>query len=141
MHTMGGWDSSESHPFFLVLRKKTMGADNKHVIEGLSQAAAGLLYMSESDYPFELIQWDGPTEPAPEFIRKVAGEAEGSPIQKLEVEQFLNSGRYQRLLLVLQDELSDLRAYKVGRINMPVYVVGLSREGSWLGVATRVVET
>jgi hypothetical protein len=118
-----------------------MGADNNHVIARLTQAAAGLLYLSESDYPFELIQWDGPTEPTPEFIRNAAGEPEGSPIQMLEVDQFLNSGRYQRLLLALQHELSDLRAYKVGRINMPVYVVGLSREGSWLGVATRVVET
>jgi hypothetical protein len=114
---------------------------NNQVMERLSQAAAGLLFMSESDYPFELIQWDGPTEPTADFIRNVAGEAADSPVQKLEVEQFLNSGRYQRLLSALQDELSDLRAYKVGRINMPVYVVGRSREGSWLGVSTRVVET
>ena len=118
-----------------------MGEDNQRVMERLSQAAAGLLFMSESDYPFELIQWDGTSEPSAEFIRKVAGEAKDSQVQKLEVEQFLNSGRYQKLLSALQHELSDLRAYKVGRINMPVYVVGRSREGSWLGVATRVVET
>lgn len=118
-----------------------MGADNQHLMKRLSQAAAGLLFMSESDYPFELIQWEGPDELTAAFIRKVAGEAEDAPVQELEAEQFLHSGRYQRLLLVLQQELSDLRAYKVGRINMPVYVVGRSREGSWLGVATRVVET
>ena len=118
-----------------------MGQDDEQVLERLSRAAAGLLFMSESDYPFELIQWDGQTEPTAEFIRHVAGEAEDSPVEQLEVGQFLNAGRYQRLLLALQRELSDLRAYKVGRINMPVYLVGRSREGSWLGVATRVVET
>ena len=118
-----------------------MGADNQQVLGRLSEAAAGLLFMSESDYPFELIQWDETTEPTADFIRNVAGEAEDAPVQKLEADQFLNSGRYQRLLLALQQELSDLRAYKVGRINMPVYVVGRSSEGSWLGVATRVVET
>lgn len=118
-----------------------MGQDDEQVLERLSQAAAGLLFMSESDYPFELIQWDGQTEPTADFIRHVAGEAEDSPVEQLEVGQFLNAGRYQRLLLALQRELSDLRAYKVGRINMPVYLVGRSREGSWLGVATRVVET
>lgn len=118
-----------------------MVEDNQHVMERLSQAATGLLFMSESDHPFELVQWDGATEPSAEFIRSVAGAAKDCPVQELEVEQFLNSGRYQRLLLALQRELSDLRAYKVGRINMPVYVVGRSREGSWLGVATRVVET
>ena len=118
-----------------------MGADNQQIMARLSQAAAGLLFMSESDYPFELIRWDGPAEPSADFIRNVAGAAEDCPVQTLEVEQFLNSGRYERLLSTLQRELSDLRAYKVGRINMPVYVVGRSREGSWLGVATRVVET
>ena len=118
-----------------------MSTENEQVMERLSQAAAGLLFMSESDYPFELIQWDDLAEPTADFIRNVAGEAADSPVQKLEVEQFLNSGRYQRLLSVLQRELSELRAYKVGRINMPVYLVGRSRAGSWLGVATRVVET
>jgi len=118
-----------------------MGEDDQRVMERLSEAAAGLLYMSESDYPFELIQWDGPTEPSADFLRNVAGEAKDCQIQKLEVEQFLSSGRYQKLLSALQHELSDLRAFKVGRINMPVYIVGRSREGSWLGVATRVVET
>ena len=118
-----------------------MGANHQHVLERLSQAAAGLLFMSESDYPFEVIQWEGPDEPTADFIRKVAGEAEDASVQRLEVEQFLNSGRYQRLLSALQQELSELRAYKVGRINMPVFVVGRSREGGWLGVATRVVET
>jgi hypothetical protein len=118
-----------------------MGEDNQHVMERLSQAAAGLLFMSESDYPLELIQWDSPTEPTADFVRNVAGKSKDCPVQQLEVEQFLNSGRYQRLLLALQHELSDLRAYKVGRINMPVYVVGRSSEGSWLGLSTRVVET
>ena len=117
-----------------------MGKNNEKILNQLSQAAEGLLFMSESDYPFELIQWDSPTEPSADFLRTVAGEAD-SQVQKLEVEQFLNSGRYQKLLSALRQELSDLRAYKVGRINMPVYVVGRSREGSWLGVATRVVET
>ena len=118
-----------------------MGENNENILNQLSQAVEGLLFMSESDYPFELIQWDGPTEPSAEFICKVAGEAKDCQVQMLEVEMFLNSGRYQKLLSALQHELSDLRAYKVGRINMPVYVVGRSREGSWLGVATRVVET
>lgn len=118
-----------------------MGQDDEQVLERLAHVVAGLLFMSESDYPFELIQWEGQTEPTADFIRNVAGEAEDSPVEKLGAGQFLNSGRYQRLLLALQRELSDLRAYKVGRINMPVYVVGRSREGRWLGVATRVVET
>ena len=31
--------------------------------------------------------------------------------------------------------------YRVGAIDITVYVVGRSREGNWIGVATRAVET
>jgi hypothetical protein len=128
-------------PALFYSRRTIMGENNEQVIEMLTRAASGLLYMSESDYPFEIIQLEGPTELTPDFIRSVSGEAEDSPVQEIEVEKFLSSGRYQGLLLVLRRQLSNLKAYKVGRINMPVYVVGRTREGSWLGVSTRVVET
>lgn len=118
-----------------------MVKSNEEIVESLSRAAAGTLFMSESDYPFEVIQWAGPKEPTADFIRSLTGEAEDCPVQEIEVEDFLSSGRYQRLLMALQSQLSNLKAYKVGRINMPVYLVGRSSEGSWLGVATRVVET
>ena len=118
-----------------------MADNDAQILEQLRRAAAGLLFMSESDYPFEVIQWEGSTELTPDFIRRVTGEAADCPVQEIEVEDFLTSGRYQRLLLALQQHLSHLKAYKVGRINMPVYLVGRSSGGSWLGVSTRVVET
>ncbi|MDQ3743999.1 MAG: nuclease A inhibitor family protein [Acidobacteriota bacterium] len=42
---------------------------------------------------------------------------------------------------LLEENLTDLKAYRVGLINIPVYVVGRSASGNWLGVSTRVVET
>ena len=99
-----------------------------------------MLYMSESDYPFELVRWDGPIEITPEFIRKVAGEPSDSPIQETDFDTFLGGG-YPKLAQLLKASLSDLKVYKVGRVNMPVYIVGRSPEGNWLGLSTRVVET
>lgn len=118
-----------------------MGEDNDHIRESLSRAAAGLLFMSESDYPFSVVQWDRTQEITPDFLRSLTEEAADCPVQEIEVEHFLRSGQYQRLLSVLQSQLSSLQGYKVGRINMPVYLMGRSGEGSWLGVSTRVVET
>lgn len=133
-----GRDSLKSPALFS--ESNTMGNDQQ-VIDMLTRAASGLLYMSESDYPFEIIQWEGSTEITPDFIRSLSGESADSPVLEIDVETFLNSGRYQRLLSVLSQQLSELRGYKVGRINMPVYLVGRSSEGSWLGLSTRVVET
>jgi hypothetical protein len=97
--------------------------------------------MSESDYPFELVQWDGLTELTSEFLCRVSGEPADCSVQELEVRDFLTAGRYRRLVDVITANLVEPRAYKVGRINMPVYVVGRSAGGKWLGVSTRVVQT
>ena len=116
-------------------------ANDAHILQQLENVTTGLLFMSESDFPFELIQWTGMAEITPDFIRTVTGESKDCPVQEIEVDDFLSSGLYQPLLLVLRSQLLEVRAYKVGRINMPVYLVGRSGEGSWLGVVTRVVQT
>lgn len=41
----------------------------------------------------------------------------------------------------MEINLRDVKAYRVGRINLAVYVVGRGQCGDWMGVATRVVET
>jgi len=113
---------------------------DEEISEELRKASLGLFYMSESDYPFELIRWDGRTEITSEFLRSVASQPTDCPVQETDFEAFL-SGRYQNLAQLMESNLSNLKVYKVGRINMPVYVVGRSPEGSWLGISTRVVET
>lgn len=118
-----------------------MANSDAQILQQLANATAGLLFMSESDYPFELIHWEGAAEITPDFLRKVSGESNDSPVQQIEIEDFLASGLYQPILLLLRSQLSDVKAYKVGRINMPVYLVGRSSDGSWLGVSTRVVQT
>src|SRR5215204_1222917 len=118
-----------------------MANNDARILEQLKRATAGLLFMSESDYPFELIQWEGLTDLTPEFLYRVSGEPAGCPVQELEVRDFLTAGPYGRLVDVITENLVKPKAYKVGRINMPVYVVGRSAGGTWLGVSTRVVQT
>ena len=118
-----------------------MAIDDAQILEDLKRATAGLLFMSESDYPFELIQWEGPTDLTPEFLCGVSGEPAGCAVQVMEVQDFLTAERYRRLVDAITDHLVEPKAYKVGRVNMPVYVVGRSAGGKWLGVSTRVVQT
>lgn len=115
--------------------------NDAQILEQLKRATAGLLFMSESDYPFEVIQWAGLADLTSEFLCRVSGEPEGCQVQKLEVQDFLTAEQYQRLVDVVTNNLREPKAYKVGRINMPVYVVGRSTSGKWLGVSTRVVQT
>jgi hypothetical protein len=107
----------------------------------LKKASAGLLVMSESDYPFEIIQWDGSTEINPEFLRRLTNEPAESRVEETSLEQFLASGQFEHLERFLREHLTDIKVYKVGVINIPVYIVGKSPEGTWLGLSTRVVQT
>jgi hypothetical protein len=114
--------------------------------------------MSESDYPLEVIRWDGSEQLSPEYLRNVAGsgllgESRGDltldeffrvPAGEQEwkgEEQLAEARKYQRLRQLLEENLTGIKVYRVGEINIGVYVVGMSAEGNWLGISTRVVET
>lgn len=123
----------------------------------LREATRGLFFMSESDYPFEVVRWMGVEDLSPEFLRKVAGQDATAPFEEKTAADFFRvaageqewkgeaelalSKRYQSLVRLLEESLKDIRVYRVGAVNIGVYVVGRSDEGNWLGVSTRVVET
>ena len=125
------------------------------LLEELREATRGLTYMSESDYPFEVFRWE--REPTPEHLRALAGSEPGAAVETRTAAEFFRAAasepewkgaedlalarRFQRLLRLLEENLADLKVYRVGEINMPVYVVGRSASGAWLGLSTRVVET
>jgi hypothetical protein len=128
---------------------------DEQILAEIGKAAGGLLLMSESDYPLEPFRMEGPHEPPPERLRQLAGEAEDAPVETLSLDDFFRAaaattprqdggaafGSFHPLVRTLKENLTGLRVYKVGRINMPVYVVGRSSSGSWLGISTRVVQT
>jgi hypothetical protein len=130
---------------------------DKEIIEELKQLTDGLLWMSESDYPFETFLWEGMPEISPRFLRGLSGQTEDAPVEIVSVDDFFRvalseeswraeesrqeARRYQRLVQTLKDNLEEPKVYRVGNINIPVYIVGRNRTGNWLGLSTRVVET
>ena len=130
---------------------------DEEVFRALQEATKGLLYMSESDYPFEVIKWSGSEQLSPEYLRRRAGADSSAKVEESNLaeffrvpageqewkgeEQLTEARKYQSLQTLLEDHLKDIKVYRVGEINISVYVVGRSTEGNWLGVATRVVET
>ena len=129
---------------------------DEQLMEELKVATRGLLFMSESDYPFEVFKW-GSAEPTREFLRGPAGRDSSAPVETQGAAEFFRAAasepewkgeaelavarRYKALLRLLESSLSDLRVYRVGAIDMNVYVAGRAPSGNWLGVSTRVVET
>jgi nuclease A inhibitor-like protein len=115
---------------------------DKQLLEELKNASTGLLVMSESDYPFELIQWSGETPITSEHLCRISDRPEGTPIEETDTKRFLaENEQFRKLQEVIETNLADVRVYKVGAINIPVYIVGRSPEGQWLGVSTRLIQT
>src|SRR3712207_1540787 len=114
---------------------------DEQLLEELREATRGLTYMSESDYPFEVFNW-GAAEPTDEFLRGLTGEAADAPVETRTLADFfrvsasevdwknaemLYSARgLQRVLGLLARNLTDLKVFRVGAVNIPVYVAGRS---------------
>jgi hypothetical protein len=130
---------------------------DEEIRQKLEQAAAGLWFMSEADYPFEFVSWGEMNEIAFDYLRKQAGAAPDAPVQIVSPEKFFVTAmsepkwkgadelaiarRYQALVRLLKENLDDLKVYRVGEINISVYIIGRTRLGNRVGLSTRVVET
>jgi hypothetical protein len=130
---------------------------DEEILKKLEQATAGLLFMSEADYPFEIVSWGAMNELAFDYLRARAGVARDAPVQVVSAEKFFANAvsepnwkaedelavarRYQNLLRLLEEKLEDLKVYKVGEINIAVYIIGKDESGNRVGLSTRVVET
>ena len=51
------------------------------------------------------------------------------------------AARFQTLVRLLRDGLSDIKVYRVGDVEADVYVLGKTASGSLAGVTTKIVET
>jgi hypothetical protein len=130
---------------------------DEEIIEELKRMTDGLLFMSESDYPFEIVYREGQIEVSFEYLRELSNQPGDSPVEVRSVDDFFRvavsepawkgetelaiAKRYQALLRLLKENLDELKVYRVGKINLPVYIIGRSKSGNWLGISTRVVET
>lgn len=123
----------------------------------LAQATAGLLFMSEADYPFQVIGWESPAEINLPYLRDLAGRDANAAVAVGSIEDFFRAAvsepawkgerelaearRYQALVRLLRENLDDLKVYRVGTIDIIVFIVGRSKTGAWVGLSTRVIET
>lgn len=125
----------------------------------LEAAIAGLQWMSESDYPFEVCEWSeqNADDLRPEQLSALTHHPANTPIETQDFDNFFEVAtqaqdwhgpeeratvqRYQALVKILKQYLSNLKVYRLGRINVDIYILGKTAEGTVAGVATKAVET
>ena len=123
----------------------------------LKQVSKGLFFLSETDAPFEVIHWPAQGEITPAKLLQLTNHPPDAPLEKLAVDDFFAIAtqeedwheeaeretvkRFQNLVSVLKQNLSQLQVYRVGNINIDAYIVGMTPSGDWTGLSTKLVET
>ncbi|BDI19856.1 sugar-non-specific nuclease inhibitor NuiA-like protein [Nostoc cf. commune SO-36] len=128
------------------------------ITEKLKQSSADLLMMSESDYPFEVFLWTGEANGlTTQKLLQLTNHPQDSPIEEVALdylfrncayeqewhdeEQKQNVKKFQTLVQILKDNLNEIKVYRIGTIDIDVYIVGKTPSGDLAGISTKVVET
>ena len=129
------------------------------LVNALEDAIAGLQWISESDYPFTVVYWQ-PQEPddlTTEQLLQLTNHPPDAIVETEDLDTFFavatqaqdwhdpetaaSVERYQALVSLLKQHLHELLVYRIGEIELDVYIMGKTAIGAWAGLATKAVET
>ncbi len=126
------------------------------ILDRLRQTTVDLLWSSESDYPFEVITWERGIEMTPTALFEELKQSD-LPVEMItltdffapaltvedwyEAEELAQVDRYQELLHAIESNLIDVQVFRVGEIEIAVYIVGKTPDGDVIGLKTYAIET
>ena len=132
--------------------RATTSADTRASLES---ASAGLTYVSESDFPFDYVSY--PSVPAAQTVTRAqfmaaAHIASSTPVEVRTLDQTFAhltnpevtgdlAPRYAALLRAIRANLTYAKVYRVGRVQVQLYIVGRDHCGLLAGLHTVSVET
>jgi hypothetical protein len=123
----------------------------------LQEASNGLLFLSETDAPFEVISCQTQGELTPAKLLQLMNHPPDAPVEVVSVDEFFAIATqeedwhdeeeretvklFQNLVSVLNQNLLQWQVFRVGNTNIDAYIVGVTPSGDWTGLSTKLVET
>jgi Nuclease A inhibitor-like protein len=130
---------------------------NSEIIAILKQASEGLLFISESEYPFLVFLWSDISPVTPEKVVQQTDHSPDTPIKVIEVDDFFRVAtkeedwhspseqetvkKFQNLVQVIKANLSNPQVYRLGSKEADVYILGTTPSSDLAGLSTKIVET
>ncbi len=125
------------------------------IIDQLQQATLDLVWVSESDYPFEVMSWAQGSTIDPSLFKDLP--CENSAVEKIalldflepalaiedwyEAEELAQVNRYTDLLHTIESNLEQVQVFRVGAVDVTIYIVGKTADGGVVGLKTQSIET
>ncbi|ESA34783.1 nuclease a inhibitor-like protein [Leptolyngbya sp. Heron Island J] len=126
------------------------------LIPELEAACEGLLWRSETDYPFEVAILSAGAQ-CPKVDSLLKNYPDDTPIVTVSLDDFFGQAtverawfdsreltlveRYRNLRDLLETTLENLQVYRIGNGEMDVYLIGETEDEQVVGVKTKIVET
>jgi len=132
--------------------------DSPSIVEQLRCLTHDLLWISEIDAPFEVVEWQGQNCPLnQEQVLLFTQHSTDTPIKSMDVDQFFEAAvaeqdwfgdeekvtaeQYRELVSTLKQNLRELKVYQVGEVTIDIYIVGEIDSKTIICLATKAVET
>ena len=130
--------------------------DSKFIKE-LTIAVKDLLWISESEYPFQVVYWHDLEHFSQETLLQQNNYNPDTKVTIKELQSFFSSAtkeqdwhnkeehaevqRYQLLVSLLENNLQNIQVYRVGEVEIDVYILGKTEHKAIAGLLTKIVET
>src|SRR5512147_2247041 len=132
------------------------------LVQSFQQAVEGLYLPSEADYPIRVFQWQNQEADAPALsdLLELTGNRQDSPLDIITLQELFapvlhrlnrdgeeeqhRAQRVQDLLHQIESTLSAIQVYRVGTVEIDVYILGQASEAEhpdWVIFSTQIVET
>src|ERR1700676_4472571 len=113
----------------------------------LQKASESLLYPSETDEPFVAFSWGKAAgDLTAEKVRQLAGAGPKAAVQERTLADFFknltdddveDAAKYKELQKVIGEQLSGVKVFRFGDVDVDVYLVGTTKDGEWVGLKTK----
>lgn len=127
------------------------------LLSTLQQATTGLQWLSESDYPFEVVHWQDLPTLTPDRLRQLIHQPADATVEIQDLDSFFEVAtqnqdwhsaddravvqRYQALVKTLKQLLTNPQVYRIGEVEIEILILGKTGQDCYSGVSTRAIET
>ena len=124
-------------------------------LQEIADAAEGLVFMSESDHPFEVVQLK--SKKVEKEIKQLAQKSADTTMETQTVDYFFRNmvktypgysadqqetaERFLKLRELLKQKLKQVQVYRLGSIQVDAFIIGKLQDGSYGGLRTKLIET
>lgn len=127
------------------------------ILSEISRACDGLVYISETDAEITSFLNERANDETHEEILSHITSGSNNDIEEIDFQFFFErliaekgwhgakekerAQKFRALKSTLEDNLSELRVFKIGRVRKEIFVVGRDKDNRLMGVRTESVET